>query len=611
MLARGVRPARLARSGARLHSSAVAAATAAAPHADAAAAAAAAADHTARIERIVASFRAPVRFALAYGSGVYRQRGYGPAQAPAPPAPTSDSAAAAASGSAAPPAATPASKPTTAAASGPMIDLILGVTHPEHWHSLNIRQNRQHYSSLANLGSGSISSIQDLGAGLYYNPDVVIEGARVKYGVISMERLLQDLNRWDSLYVAGRMQKPVLVLRDDARVRLATHSNLTNAVRTSLLMLPQQFSEEDLFLKIAGLSYQGDFRMRFGENPYKVFNIVYAQMDDFRKLYRPIIEEMPDVNYIADGVLQQEESIKLRGAMIQALPVVLRQRLNKLHLNYLAKVGKFGADRSEPRFSQSMAESPELAASVERGYLDRGLLAGFMKDRKSYSNPTGHIILTLCVLDLLDSAAFFVFSSLSSALLSLMLALNAMFLVVFEGSVDMIHKYEWFTIAATILFSAGMSVIPLFLQPILGVRMYGDANLWCWIVSVYSQYQIYFTFMWIRGVIVIAIIALGCIHYKLAKLGARMSLANSSNSWSNDLRKFVIGRLVAYLIAFIVTRLPTSVNRVTEIVAGSPIYEMSLFQAGFLPARGMFDFLANFLFSMWVWFRGIGTVTLS
>ncbi|KAL2913069.1 hypothetical protein HK105_207414 [Polyrhizophydium stewartii] len=258
---------------------------------------------------------------------------------------------------------------------------------------------------------------------------------------------------------------------------------------------------------------------------------------------------------------------------------------------------------------------------------------GFMKDRKSYSNPTGHIILTLCVLDLLDSvarfagrwtlewgpgsaicqpqAAFFVFSSLSSALLSLMLALNAMFLVVFEGSVDMIHKYEWFTIAATILFSAGMSVIPLFLQPILGVRMYGDANLWCWIVSVYSQYQIYFTFMWIRGVIVIAIIALGCIHYKLAKLGARMSLANSSNSWSNDLRKFVIGRLVAYLIAFIVTRLPTSVNRVTEIVAGSPIYEMSLFQAGFLPARGMFDFLANFLFSMWVWFRGIGTVTLS
>ncbi|KAL2913068.1 Mitochondrial translocator assembly and maintenance protein 41 [Polyrhizophydium stewartii] len=399
MLARGVRPARLARSGARLHSSAVAAATAAAPHADAAAAAAAAADHTARIERIVASFRAPVRFALAYGSGVYRQRGYGPAQAPAPPAPTSDSAAAAASGSAAPPAATPASKPTTAAASGPMIDLILGVTHPEHWHSLNIRQNRQHYSSLANLGSGSISSIQDLGAGLYYNPDVVIEGARVKYGVISMERLLQDLNRWDSLYVAGRMQKPVLVLRDDARVRLATHSNLTNAVRTSLLMLPQQFSEEDLFLKIAGLSYQGDFRMRFGENPYKVFNIVYAQMDDFRKLYRPIIEEMPDVNYIADGVLQvhrlleakplfqppadarrwpasrgathssirqQEESIKLRGAMIQALPVVLRQRLNKLHLNYLAKVGKFGADRSEPRFSQSMAESPELAASVER-----------------------------------------------------------------------------------------------------------------------------------------------------------------------------------------------------------------------------------------------------
>jgi translocator assembly and maintenance protein 41 len=32
---------------------------------------------------------------------------------------------------------------------------------------------------------------------------------RVKYGVISMDALLKDLTEWDSLYVAGRMQKPV------------------------------------------------------------------------------------------------------------------------------------------------------------------------------------------------------------------------------------------------------------------------------------------------------------------------------------------------------------------------------------------------------------------
>lgn len=93
-----------------------------------------------------------------------------------------------------------------------------------------------------------------------------------------MHHLQRDLEEWETLYLAGRLQKPVKILRQDAKLGLATKSNLENAIRVSLLMLPEQFSEEELFLKIAGLSYSGDFRMRIGENPYKVYNIVYAQM---------------------------------------------------------------------------------------------------------------------------------------------------------------------------------------------------------------------------------------------------------------------------------------------------------------------------------------------
>lgn len=119
-----------------------------------------------------------------------------------------------------------------------------------------------------------------------------------------MHHLLRDLEEWETLYLAGRLQKPVKILRDDAKVKLATKQNLENAVRVALLMLPERFAEEDLFLKIAGLSYRGDFRMLFGENPHKVYNIVYAQMDAFHEKYVDIITELPNVNYLADGSLE-------------------------------------------------------------------------------------------------------------------------------------------------------------------------------------------------------------------------------------------------------------------------------------------------------------------
>jgi translocator assembly and maintenance protein 41 len=120
----------------------------------------------------------------------------------------------------------------------------------------------------------------------------------VKYGVVSMEALLKDLVDWQTLYCAGRMQKPVLIIRPDARVQLAQRTNMSNALRTSMLLLPVQFSEEELFLTLCRLSYTGDFRMSyFGEDPHKIYNIVYRQMDMFRENYAPLITDLPFIDY--------------------------------------------------------------------------------------------------------------------------------------------------------------------------------------------------------------------------------------------------------------------------------------------------------------------------
>lgn len=49
----------------------------------------------------------------------------------------------------------------------------------------------------------------------------------------------------------------MLVQSENGKLRAALVSNLKSAVTASFLMLPESFSEEDLFLQIAGLSYAG------------------------------------------------------------------------------------------------------------------------------------------------------------------------------------------------------------------------------------------------------------------------------------------------------------------------------------------------------------------
>lgn len=279
---------------------------------------------------------------------------------------------------------------------GKIIDFIFGVSHTQHWHSLNLTQNRNHYSALGYLGSYPVSQIQDnLGAGVYFNPYITVNGIMIKYGVVSLDTICKDLSEWDTLYLAGRLQKPVKILRDDPKVRLANQINLVSAVRTALLMLPEKFSEMELYEKIAGISYLGDPRMNAyvgGENPRKVSNIVKNQLPNFRQLYVPLVDNLPNVNFndahvpqgsdwakeqaIANAgtsaaapgellggpngfMMQQDMDPVRRGNMVRRLPKKFRQKL------YFQYHKKFGMPSSE--FNEVISKSlDEDATSFRR-----------------------------------------------------------------------------------------------------------------------------------------------------------------------------------------------------------------------------------------------------
>lgn len=58
-----------------------------------------------------------------------------------------------------------------------MLDFVIAVDDPVTWHTMNLLQNRKHYSILKLLGPTTVSSIQhDYGASIYYNTLVPMDG---------------------------------------------------------------------------------------------------------------------------------------------------------------------------------------------------------------------------------------------------------------------------------------------------------------------------------------------------------------------------------------------------------------------------------------------------
>ncbi len=122
---------------------------------------------------------------------------------------------------------------------------------------------------------------------MYFNTLVPIEpGVLIKYGVVRLNTLQRDLLQWDSLYIAGRLHKPVKTLVTSPQIDAAQTLNLESALRIALLLLEDdKFSLRQLLRMLCGLSYEGDLRMGLAEDSRKVERIVTGQ------LYKTVIEE--------------------------------------------------------------------------------------------------------------------------------------------------------------------------------------------------------------------------------------------------------------------------------------------------------------------------------
>lgn len=213
--------------------------------------------------RILSRFPPNISMCFAYGSGVKEQLGYDKAKKKS------------------------------------LIDLIFCVDNSFRWHAENLDKNASHYSAIKVIGSRWVARYQeDLAARVFFNTLVAMpeEGVMIKYGIISTKHLIEDLLDWRDLYLAGRLHKPVEIIKEPNNIKIeaAMMNNLKSAVHAALLLLPKNFTEYEFYYTIANLSYMGDFRMTFGENKEKVKNIVKPQLEGFRELYKPTLKQFKD-----------------------------------------------------------------------------------------------------------------------------------------------------------------------------------------------------------------------------------------------------------------------------------------------------------------------------
>lgn len=206
----------------------------------------------------------------------------------------------------------------------PQIDLILVVDNLKDWHLQNIKLNPRDYSFTGKIFFKNASCEKmKKSTGITYLSNISEDGKVYKYGTIEENDLIYYLNSWESFYLPGRFQKPNLPIIEDKKLNDRIEENREKAVMTALFTLEgTKHDLKDLFTAICGLSYLGDTRMKFAENPRKVLNIVEGSYDKFKEIYGNDCDYFEKVNsdeIVIDYERLMEDIDKLPSSLLEYL----------------------------------------------------------------------------------------------------------------------------------------------------------------------------------------------------------------------------------------------------------------------------------------------------
>jgi hypothetical protein len=207
------------------------------------------------------------------------------------------------------------------------IDIIATSNNSLNWHRQNLENNPNEYNRFATY---LLRPLLHVGTDINYISDIPYDNNFFKIGVIDRFDFIYDLENWSNFYMAGRTQKPILMITKDPIIETAIAKNRKNALRTALILNTDKvINEKMLFQTLCSLSYLADIRMLLGfENPNKVNNIVDDELEEFKEIY----------SELNDGLYHTENGIVIANTKqllteVQDLPKNMVDYLNKKNIN--------------------------------------------------------------------------------------------------------------------------------------------------------------------------------------------------------------------------------------------------------------------------------------
>ena len=230
----------------------------------------------------------------------------------------------------------------------PQKDMIIIVKDLIDYHSENMKLNKGDYSWTGKfyINHADISDLKG-STGIVYLSNIKENGSVYKYGTIEYGDFVRHLKLWDSYYLAGRFQKPIYPISEEASlIPIIEENRRQGLLLSAFLQDDEKVSKKDVLTTLCWLSYLGDTRMGIAENPDKVINIVNGSYDKFLDMYNFDEEYFIDKgdNILIDKYYVKDELVNLPDSLYQYVLPYLEydeEVITEKIIEYFTNLNKF------------------------------------------------------------------------------------------------------------------------------------------------------------------------------------------------------------------------------------------------------------------------------